>query len=109
LVQYPAFWCNHIIRCNAKNEALSRQRSVWRPLFHLWNRDILKHIKAETVNSIPVGDESTSKETPQPDENWLGKAQQPMVHAAKVYKMNELVGKLYNLAKSAAIESEELL
>jgi len=77
--------------------------------FVCWNEEILKYIKPEEITSIPVDEEPTSRKESHPDENWLEKAQQQMIDAGKVYEMSELVGKLYNLAKAAAMANEELI
>jgi hypothetical protein len=74
-----------------------------------WNQDILEHLKPEPVENVAVDEEPADYKEPQVDENWLENAQQQMINAKKVLEMNQLVGKLYNLAKDAAIANENLI
>ena len=77
--------------------------------FVCWNQDVLRNVKPEPVENIAVIDEPAIENEPQLNENWLEDAQQQMIDASKVQEMNELVGKLYNLIKGAAIANEELV
>ena len=77
--------------------------------FVCWNQNILQNIEAEPIQGTSADKEPSSQEEPQPDDNWLEKAQRQMIDAGKVYEINELVGKLYNLSKTAAIKNEELI
>lgn len=78
--------------------------------FVCWNQDIIELAEPIAITDTEAADEDpSSKEEPQPDNNWLEKAQQHMIDVAKIYVINELIGKLYSLSKAAAIANEELI